>query len=503
MSDVDLERRLAALDSIEAPDLWARARSVPALGDPPPIGGKRWGPILVASLLSVVSLIFLITTFDRPQRPGGVGRVELDPAALEPAWRAEVPDAALYAGVEQDRDHLYVPTTTGFTAFPKACDDPCAPVWRADLLPGDGPGDPVRTDVAVVAEEGLVAATFDGSVAVFGAACRADGGLCPPLWTVPEPPNTNGYRDPVIENGIVKVTGSTGEMPNHHVMAVAFEARCRTDGGVCEPTWTGDLGAGTAYFPSAKVGDVFYQQVGVRMLGFDSQCRTDGGRCEPDFVVSAKGDPSTQASTLYGPVGGGGVLAIVSGDGNVYGYPEYCGSECAPLWFGPAGDYLESSPLLAGDLVVVTTTNGVAAFPLVCRTDGGECEPRWQVDLDGYASTAYADARVVIAANHSRDPALVAMETVCEGRCSPLWSTAPDGKIFGVASDGRTVFAATGRQVLAYPVRCSDPCDPVWRGQISGEAWWLLLDRDSLVVASREGGAGEIGLTLQVFESSG
>lgn len=503
MADSAIERRLQDLDLIEAPELWRRARSGTPIRDiGRPVGiGRAASAVVVAALLSIASLTFLILAFERPEG-AGTPDARLDPESLRPTWTAEVTDAGTDFGLSHDDERVYVPTASGTVAFPKACDVPCQPAWRSDLLAGEPPASRFSVDSQLAVGDGLLAVTFKGDLAVFAADCRNDGGVCVPLWRARSPQGSNGFHDPMIGGGVVKVTSSVGEMPDHGVMAVAFAARCRTDGGACEPEWTGDLGVGTAYFPSAKVGGVFYQQVGRKLLGFASNCSTDGGSCEADFVVRAQGDPSTQASTLYGPVGGKGVLAIVSGDGNVYGFPEHCGTGCAPLWVGPAADYLEGFPFLAGDLVVVASAKGLTAFPLACRTDGGVCQPTWQVGLDGHVSIAFADDRTVVAADHLREPRVMAIETACDGRCSPLWSVAPDGKLFGVESDGRTVFAGMRRAVLAFPTDCSTPCEPVWRGEVAGEPWWLLIDSDSLIVASRPGDVGGLGLTLQAFEAS-
>jgi hypothetical protein len=506
MSDFDLDRRLEALDAIDAPDLWNRARTTtPRHSGSPPLGRGRWIPIALASVVSVASLAFVVAAFDRPEPRSRVRGGTLDPSTLRPTWTVHVDDAVTNYGVVHDAERVYVPTSTGILAFSKSCSVACEPDWRADLVDGAEPAHPFGIDVQVVAQDGVVAVTYDGDLAVFPADCRTDGAACAPVWTAEREDGTNGYRGPVIANGIVKVTSSVGEMPDHHVTAVAFETGCRTDGGTCEAAWTGDLGVGAAYFPAATVGGVFYQQVGAQMLGFEARCRFDGGQCNADFAIRALGDQRTQAGSLYGPVGGDGILAVVSGDGNVYAYLERCGTGCAPLWKGRADDYLESFPFLAGDQVAVTTGTGVVAFPLACRTGGGICEPRWHVALGAYSPIEYADEKVVIAVSHSSPKAsdVVALDPTCEGDCHPDWSGSVDGEVQGVASDGATVFASVGREVVAYPVDCSDPCAPVWRSDVQGEAWWLFIDQTRLIVASRHGGAGDIGLTLQAFATPG
>lgn len=501
MPDVDLDRRLGALDMIEAPDLWSRAKSrQPRHPTPSPAGRGRWTVIGTAFVVSITSLLFVFFAFEGADQPAPLQReIGLDASALLPSWSAEIPDAVAVSTVAQDDQRIYVPTTEGAVGFPKSCHDPCSPVWRADLFEGEPPGYASAAGSDLSVGEGVVAISFEGRLAVFAAECRTDGGVCEPLWRA-EPPQGR-YLAPVITEGIVKVTSSVGEMPNHHVTAVAFEVACRQDGGICEPSWTGDLGVGTAFLPGVMTGGVFYQQVGDRLLGF-APCRSDGGVCEPDFEVRALGDQATQAGALYGPVRIGGEVVITSGDGNLYAYPEHCGRTCSPVWIGPADDYLESFPVLGGRLVAVQTGKGVAAFPVACRTDGGVCEPRWTVALDSYSTIAYADERVVIAAGHSgrSGSAIVALDATCEGECAPLWSAQSESGVNGVASDGHSVFAGLRGEVVAYPVDCSDPCAPIWRASMPGEAWWFLIDNDRLVVAARHGGAGAIGLTLRAFE---
>jgi hypothetical protein len=456
----------------------------------------------VAALVTLVGLAFAIETFGRvareEQRPGNerLSSEPLDVSALGPGWAADIPEGSWFFGILQDSSRIFVPTTTGVVAFSKECEDPCRPLWTLDV-PGRGsPND--HTELAV--GDGVVAAATGGTVVVVESGCRTDGGACEPLWRAQPPEGSNGYRSPLIEDGVVRVVWSAGEMPGHHVAAAAFPARCRTGGGECVPLWTAELGIGTLYAPGAALNGVFYQQVGARMLGFRADCGIGGAACEPDFAIEALGDQSTQAGSLYGPVGRGGELVVSSGDGNLYAYGEHCGSSCSPLWVGPVADYLESFPVLAGNLVVVSAGNGLTAFALGCGSGGEQCEPRWTTPLEDYAPVAYADARVVVAADHFREGSIVAIPTDCSSHCAPLWSAPVNGEVYGVASDGKTVFAAfSGQRIRGYPIDCSDPCTPIWDGQVRGQVWWILLDGERLIAAGR---VGELmtGLALTVFE---
>ncbi|HEV8682605.1 MAG TPA: hypothetical protein VGS09_07510 [Actinomycetota bacterium] len=463
---------------------------------------QRIGSGIVAALVALAGLALAIETFDRldqPERRSGderLGSQPLDVSILEPAWTAEVSEGSWVSGVLQDSSRILVPTTTGAVAFPKDCEDPCQPLWTLEMPGTSG----VFDDTELVVDDGVVVAVAGGGVAVVESDCRTDGGSCQPLWRAEPPARSNGYLAPVVGDGVVRVLWGMGEMPDHHVRAAAFPTRCRTDGGTCAPTWTAELGVGTAHVPGKALNGVFYQQVGPRMLGFRADCGTGGATCGPDFVIEATRDQSTQAGSLYGPVGRAGELVVSSGDGNLYAYGEHCGTSCSPLWVGPVADYLEGFPVLAGDLVVVSSGNGLTAFPLGCGSGGERCEPRWTAPLERYSSVGYADERVVVAADHFRRGTIVVFPTDCSGDCAPLWSAPANGEVHGVASDGTTVFAAfPGQEIRGYPLDCSDPCAPVWGGQVRGDVWWILLDSEQLVAAGR---LGELmpGVALTVFD---
>jgi hypothetical protein len=427
-----------------------------------------------------------------------IGRPE-PAASLVPTWTAEIRDPAVaYPNVVQDDDQVYVGTADGAVSFTKTCDDPCTPVWKADVLSGKSAHQSgARTFFAL--GEGVVAISVEGHLAVFATDCRSDGGKCDPLWTA-EPPESGAYSVPAISEGIVKVAAGTGDAPKHYVTAVGFEANCRSDGGVCEPAWTGDLGVGTQYYPAVTVDGVFYQQVGRSLVGFAADCRSDGGACEPDFQIPAEGDQSTGVGNLYGPADIGEELVFVSGSGNIYAYAEHCGTACSPTWMAPVGGFLDTYPVSAGNVALIQARSGIVAFAAGCRSDGGACDPRWRFDRRSWV--AYADERVVIAEDRSQQGgAVVALDPSCEGECTPLWSSQPEGELRAVASDGRTVFAGlTNGKIFAYPVDCSNPCAPIWQSRVTGDPMSFLIDDAHLiVVAPSEGSGPTSSLTLYAF----
>ena len=442
-----------------------------------------------------ISVAILALQEDPADRPGPL-------SALVPTWRAEIRDPAMDAEVLQDGDRVYVPTAQGAVAFAKACDDPCKPIWKANLLHKAPERPSLGAHIAV--GDGVVAISLEGHFAVFAAECRTDGGPCEPLWRADPRVVGKGYAPPAISDGVVKIDGPREE-PGNHVTVVAFEVGCRRDGGVCTPTWTADLGTGTAYYPAPAVDGVFYQQVGRSVLGFAAHCRSDGGACMPDFEIPARGNQSTGVGSLYGPVDIGDELVLVSGGGNIFAYAEHCGRSCSPLWMTPMGGFLDTFPVSAGDVALVQARSGIVAFGASCRSDGGRCEPRWTFALDSYSPISYTDDRVVILADRSREGGarVIALDPSCEGECLPLWSATIQGELQSVASDGLTVFAGlAGGEILGYPVDCSDPCAPVWRADVSGDRFSLLISSGRLIVTTLD--ADELGLTssltLRAFE---
>jgi hypothetical protein len=454
----------------------------------------------VAFLVAAAGLVLVVSALREiaPNRttPGTAG--PLDPATLRYAWSARIENASLVGEVSQTADRIYIPTASGVIVYPKQCSDPCRPLWRLDLV---DPGVNVSQTPSLALGDDVIAVSAGGRLAIAPTDCAVGGQPCQALWYADPPPGSSGYVGAVIADGVVKVTANEGDAPHNIHTAVAFDLRCRDDGGECTPLWSAELGPGAAHFPAPAVDGVFYQQVGTKLLGFLARCRTDGGRCDPDFVIEASGDPYTQQSSLFGPVARDGALVIASGDGNVYGYPEHCRMSCNPTWIASIADHLESYPLVAGDLVVVSHDGGLTAVPFSCaESDGRSCAPAWRADLDGYWSVEYANGDVVVAADRFRgSERLAVLAANCAGSCQPLWTVGMGEQLNGVASDGTSIFASEGRRVLAYPAACTDRCAPVWTADLEGAAWQFLIDDKSLVVTSQLGSDGVAGLDLTVF----
>jgi hypothetical protein len=456
---------------------------------------------IVIGVIAVVSATWLPGALSPPDRSQPITPAPapvLDPATLSYAWSVRVENGSALGEVVHDSERIYVPTVSGAVAYPKACSDPCEPVWRLEAAEGGGRAERSMTSLAL--EDGVLVVNVANRLAVVATDCGEGGSACRPLWIADPIPGTRGYGAPVIADGVVKVITNKGNAPDNRQTAVAFELRCRDDGGECSPLWRADLGSGTAHVPGVAVGGVFYQQVATRMTGFVARCRIDGGECEPDFVVESLGDPSSQASSMYGPVLHDGTLVLVSGLGTVAGYPEHCGTSCEPRWTTRIADYLEAYPFIAGDVVVVAHGEGVTAVPLAC---GDSCAPSWQTELGGYWPVEYADADEVVVARRSGGPKRIAvLPAKCADPCDPLWSAEMSNGLKGVASDGTTVFASDGPRVLAFPNACTDPCQSIWSADIEKSSWNLLIDERTLVATSPLGVFGANGTQVTVFIGS-
>ena len=451
---------------------------------------------IVIGVIAVVGAIWLPDTVSPPDRSQPIGPAPaLDPATLTYAWSVQVEDASALGEVVQDSERIYVPTVSGAVAYSKACSDPCKPVWRLDVAEDSGRAERSMTSLAF--GDGVLVVNVANRLAVVATDCGEGGSACQPLWIADRIAGTSGYGGPVIADGVVKVITNEGNAPDNRQTAVAFELRCRDDGEECSPLWRADLGSGTAHVPGVAVGGVLYQQVGTRMFGFAARCRTDGGECEPEFVVESLGDPSSQVSSMYGPVLHDGTLVLASGVGTVAGYPEHCGTSCEAQWTTRIADYLEAYPFIAGDAVVVAHDGGVTAVPLAC---GDSCAPSWRAELGGYWPVEYADADVIVVARHFGGPKRVAvLPAKCADPCDPLWSAEMSDDLNGVESDGTTVFVSDGPSVLAFPTACTDPCQSVWSGELEEPTWNFLIDDRTLAAASPVGEFGENGIRVTVF----
>jgi hypothetical protein len=444
---------------------------------------RRLGILAVALAVAGAGIAALVLTGGENRRPAGPGR-EAAPSLreVEPAWTATIerrgfPGAALVQG----GDVLVASTDRGLYAYAKDCETggrACAPLWVGDIRTTD-PAPALAGGVVYEAEErGLIAFPID---------CGSGGATCEPLWVGPVPTGVNAASDPVVADGVVKVTYSFGDGKDHRVHAVAFPVGCGAGGETCEPMWTAFVGTGTAYFPTPAVAGAFFNQVGSAVVGFDAHCGTGGESCRPSFLWPTGG------KEVRGPVRAGAELLFTSTDGSVYALPVECPElPCRPLWTGDTGGYLGTFPVVAGDKVFVARGSTVYAFPLGCRSDGGECPPAWTAPVErvDYPSVEHADDRIVIVARElmGSGPTMWAFPPDCGNPCRPLWVATVEGRVGPVVVVGGTVFAGTyGGEVLAFPVDCAtdgSACAASWTAGVPGRVSDMLGDGSEIYVLS-------------------
>ena len=123
----------------------------------------------------------------------------------------------------------------------------------------------------------------------------------------------------------MRVNFSWGESENHTVESVAYPVDCRTDGGVCDPLWTGSLGTGMEVTPGVVAGNSVFEQVGDRITGFRADCARDDSECRPSFEWSTSGNYTVLRSS-------GDWLVDGSEDGTLTAWDARCEAPCAPLW---------------------------------------------------------------------------------------------------------------------------------------------------------------------------
>lgn len=414
----------------------------------------------------------------RPSETGGQPAPSLD--SLEPAWTAAI-DRGGVPGPEFAHTGivLVVSTDHGLYAFDKGCGTAgaeCDPLWIGDIS---------TDDPAPAASQGVVYEATEQGLFAFQVDCGSEGAKCEPLWTGPVPSDSNGAFEPVVAEDVVKVSYSFGEGREHEVHATAFPTGCGTDGETCEPLWTAPVGNGSAYFGALAVEGTFFQQVGSDLVGFGAHCASGGEACRPSFQWPTGGE------TVSGPVEGGGELLVTTYGGSLHAFPPECPElPCRPLWNGHTGGPTATPPVVSSDTAFVTAGPSVHAFPLGCRSDGGECPSDWTATVEGVEllGVAHADERRVIAVSLTEPGSIWAFPSRCAQPCSPLWTAETGARLGRVEVVGGKVFAGTyDGAVLVYPAGCAadgSECPVSWSASVPGRISELFVDSSGIYVVS-------------------
>ena len=155
-------------------------------------------------------------------------------------------------------------------------------------------------------------------------------------------------------------------------------------------------------------------------------------------------------------------------------FPTVCGSRtCAPRWRGrvPVAAVSYPNSPAVGDGIVVVATDVLTAFPQVCASGGGECEPLWTTeptaDRMPLSTPTIADGRVFVGAS---DGTVRAYATTCRtdgGTCAPLWTARTGGSLtFSTPAVADGVVAMVSDRLYTYPEDCSGRCRPLWTADV-------------------------------------
>jgi len=299
------------------------------------------------------------------------------------------------------------------------------------------------------------------------------------------------YSSPAVANGMVYVGSADGKL-------YAFDASATTAcaNTLCTPLWTAAM-SGAAGNPAVADGVVYIDSGDGRLYAFDaaagsSHCSGTPKTCAPLWTASTGG-------SLGSPTVANGVVYAGSADNSLYAFDASGGSghcsvtpkpptieTCTPLWLGPTGGAVYSSPAVADGVVYVGSDDGnLYAFD---AAGGGShcsaamiCSPLWTAaGTEGFgisSSPAVANGVVYVGAGES----LYAFDasgasTHCTGTpttCTPLWIGPTAGRIYASPAvaygavyvpsqgDGRLyVFDASGGS--AHCTGAPMVCTPLW-----------------------------------------
>lgn len=255
----------------------------------------------------------------------------------------------------------------------------------------------------------------------------------------------NTFSDPAVGSGHVYTASLDGNL-------YAFPTNCV---GTCTPSWAVPVGTlGTNSPPTLSNGSIYIGGYDGNVYAFDART---GRQLWSGVVNTLPFDPLNFAPAVSDD------RVFVSGDRGVYAFPGSCTTPCAPLWVAKTRFSPAAAPTVADGLVLVADYQGtVNAFDSATGTIA------WQGRVTATPhAIATADGVAYLTSGNGE---LVAFAVAGCGHavCSPLWTSAPSGFwLFtptianGVVYVGALDFIYTQGDVLAYPTRCVDGCQPL------------------------------------------
>jgi outer membrane protein assembly factor BamB len=264
---------------------------------------------------------------------------------------------------------------------------------------------------------------------------------------------TSTFSDPAVGRGHVYTASLDGNL-------YAFPTDCV---GTCTPTWAVPVGTlGTNSPPTLSKGNIYIGGYDGRVYAFDATIGTE--------LWSAQVNPINVADPLNFAPAVSEDRVFVSGDRGIYAFPGSCATPCTPLWVTRTQFSPSAAPAVAGRLVLVADYQGnVYAMDTVT----GIVQWKGTVAAIPHAIAAAHGVAYVASGNGE----LVAFSVAGCGAavCGPLWTSAPSGlSLFtptianGVVYVGALDFIYTRGDVVAYPARCSDGCEPLATLELGG-----------------------------------
>ena len=190
--------------------------------------------------------------------------------------------------------------------------------------------------------------------------------------------------------------------------------------------------------------------------------------------------PTNNFFSYSSAVVSGGDAYVGSGDQNLYVFDAFgCGQQtvCPALWTGATGGYIDSTPAVASNLVLVASTDAkLYAFPAQ-GCGQATCQPVWTATGENYADATPAIARGVVYMTGG-DGTLFAYDANGCGQASgqPLWTGFAPGTQAAYVSPlvvaGGVVYT-TKNNAHVYAFRAAGcqqaTCSPLWSAQTEGQ----------------------------------
>jgi hypothetical protein len=299
---------------------------------------------------------------------------------------------------------------------------------------------------------------FFGPLYTFSASCDRRTG-CPPLWRTA---SLNGIGTPTIRGGSVFVPSTSG--------LYTFREGCRSDGGTCQPLWhaptnmAGNIsnvldqpvvsGASVVVTTEGDAGGGDSEPVSI--FDYPAACRSDGGVCAPSWWARIR---PWERNTSRPVVVGGGL--IVGGRRGLIEYPTDChadGPRCRDhrvLSDGRSEYTVYSAPALRGRSVVAATASRDHGRLTGFDVFGSPCERRVCRPSSSW-HPQYRLQRIAAVGSHevfaATESGVVAV-SIPEGRHDEprvVWRwSGPEGRVQQIVTDGCTVYAVTGHSLFA------------------------------------------------------